>query len=1523
MKRVLLICGLLLGLGRFALAQSVDTTPNAQTGRLPSGSYFATGTDSISNYNGNVLLDIPLISLPGREISQQVRLTYNSLKWQANILGGIQHGQYTGGWRFVDPAGTLSFDDKLMDCTFGAGVWSLKVVWSDSFGSKHSFFGERAGSCDQNDAPPADLYANDGSGILLISTATQRTLNFQDGAVIDFSPTMAGLPAVFRTANGNFLKAGIASNPQPDTLGRTVSYCSNQSAPCPGDEPSDGMTYFKRYTVIAANGEPQKYYLNYEFHHALTDPYYAGDGSAATALDDWLVSIKLPNEQRYEFEYVHAQGFLTKVTLPTGATIQYVYAGCPDSGTCNDVNPEHDFLEKRILSTGTGTPGVWSYDRNTNDPARTVTMTSPDMSSVQHTFNSSGRETQTRWLEVGGAELQRVDTTWLTLGGVEMPFRKEIVATVGSQHRQTMLYYDDWFHVRQQDDSDWYSESPSPLARTIRTFDPFTTVQPLKTVEVLGWNAAASSYETESRTEYFYDEGSLSPTPSEVPNKGVPYPTRANLTRIRHFKAANEFVDETFAYDDLGNLIAHHDPLGNTTTISYVDNFSNPGYNGSTYAYPTAVTNAKSQTAGLQYHFESGVVIASTDIRQQTTWNAYDLFNRPKKITEPSGRVTEYLYDDSARRVTEDVLVSEGKHRISEVFADGLFRPIEVVQLDPAGDVHQTTQYDTSGRVVQVSTPYRNGESPGYSTMAYDGLNRTRTVSNPDNTDVHYDYLGNTVSFTDEAGVQRRQVFNGLGQLVELHEPNPTLASPQVTTYSYKANGALARAVQAPQVRTFAYNWLGQLVSENHPETGNTQYAYDAAGNLTLRHDERGIDTTYSYDALSRLLNVVYSDGTPTTTHTYDASGFTGLLTSVSTGTVDGLQNSISYSYTAAGQVSSETRSFSEIAGAFTSSYSYDFDGRLTSSTYPSGRVVMQSYASSGVYAAGRIAAITDGVTGSSLLSAITTNAAGQITSRTLGSGTIVAQSYNARNQLSHIGATQGGATLLSMDYGYTGGGAANTGRIRYRTDNIQPEHTVSYGYDSMYRLSGADGLNAAWAVHWALDPFGNRTSQTATGMAASLGNLSIGIDPVTNRNTGMTYDAAGNVLNDGLRNYTYDGEGRMNTAMNGSVRYEYDGAGRRVKTIVGSGENSRTSVAIYGITGLQSEFTTAAGSTQASSTDRLTYRVPEQTGTGVLTISASGSVLDNNRVFPFGEPWRLPAVPNDSEQFTTYTHDDQTSLDYAMARDYAGRSGRFMTPDPGHVGASIGDPQSWNAYAYAGNDPVNHVDLLGTNYTVCVWGSPRGCFEQEDDEYESLYFSSVLGSDPVLMPQPLVFPKDGFVGNIYAGTASVGQVFYSLSDAQKLGMEMSKRADASIELIEVGAAVGIAGGVAVAAAPVVGAAIVDGAAKAIGWGYGLTGGSGVVLGSYSQYPNYINAAKALGANVYNLPSPVWSMLKEFGATWTANQAFLDASIWRGQQFFLSTAPIGASGTYAQELQYLISKGITAAEWLAVRHPIK
>jgi hypothetical protein len=49
---------------------------------------------------------------------------------------------------------------------------------------------------------------------------------------------------------------------------------------------------------------------------------------------------------------------------------------------------------------------------------------------------------------------------------------------------------------------------------------------------------------------------------------------------------------------------------------------------------------------------------------------------------------------------------------------------------------------------------------------------------------------------------------------------------------------------------------------------------------------------------------------------------------------------------------------------------------------------------------------------------------------------------------------------------------------------------------------------------------------------------------------------------------------------------------------------------------------------------------------------------------------------------------------------------GRFTTPDLDNDSAldSHDDPQSWNGYAYARNNPLLYADLDGRDYAICVF---------------------------------------------------------------------------------------------------------------------------------------------------------------------------------------------------------------------------
>jgi RHS repeat-associated protein len=102
----------------------------------------------------------------------------------------------------------------------------------------------------------------------------------------------------------------------------------------------------------------------------------------------------------------------------------------------------------------------------------------------------------------------------------------------------------------------------------------------------------------------------------------------------------------------------------------------------------------------------------------------------------------------------------------------------------------------------------------------------------------------------------------------------------------------------------------------------------------------------------------------------------------------------------------------------------------------------------------------------------------------------------------------------------------------------------------------------------------------------------------------------------------------------------------------------------------------------------------------------SSSAVIARHDYLPFGE--ELFAGTGDRttaqgytgdgtrQKFTSYERDSETSLDFAQARYYSNGQGRFTRPDPWMASADEFEPQSWNCYAYVGNNPLAFTDPSG-----------------------------------------------------------------------------------------------------------------------------------------------------------------------------------------------------------------------------------
>jgi RHS repeat-associated protein len=99
----------------------------------------------------------------------------------------------------------------------------------------------------------------------------------------------------------------------------------------------------------------------------------------------------------------------------------------------------------------------------------------------------------------------------------------------------------------------------------------------------------------------------------------------------------------------------------------------------------------------------------------------------------------------------------------------------------------------------------------------------------------------------------------------------------------------------------------------------------------------------------------------------------------------------------------------------------------------------------------------------------------------------------------------------------------------------------------------------------------------------------------------------------------------------------------------------------------------------------------------------ASGKVIERHDYQPYGEEW-LPQGGTQPLRFTGKERDGETGLDYFGARYYGSKIGRFTTTDPVYTWQeNLVDPQRWNRYAYARNNPLRYTDPDGKEIALAA----------------------------------------------------------------------------------------------------------------------------------------------------------------------------------------------------------------------------
>lgn len=258
------------------------------------------------------------------------------------------------------------------------------------------------------------------------------------------------------------------------------------------------------------------------------------------------------------------------------------------------------------------------------------------------------------------------------------------------------------------------------------------------------------------------------------------------------------------------------------------------------------------------------------------------------------------------------------------------------------------------------------------------------------------------------------------------------------------------------------------------------------------------------------------------------------------------------------------------------------------------------------------------------------------------------------------------------------------------------------------------------------IDPWSNLNQRTGvTGMGSCQTEPLSAIPTTQNQlnGIGMTYDAAGNVINDGNGNQpTYDDENRIVT--DAGYSYSYDADGTRIEKAAGSSgtiywPGPSGALTETDLTGTINEEYIFFNGERIARVDRpsgtVHYYFADKLGSASLITSATGTSPTYYYYFPYGGLAGTVGSDTNHYKLTGKERDSESGLDEFGARYFTSSIGRFMTPDwaarPTSVPYAVfGDPQSLNLYSYVRNDPVSRADADGH----CFWCHFGGSDEPE-----------------------------------------------------------------------------------------------------------------------------------------------------------------------------------------------------------------
>ena len=276
----------------------------------------------------------------------------------------------------------------------------------------------------------------------------------------------------------------------------------------------------------------------------------------------------------------------------------------------------------------------------------------------------------------------------------------------------------------------------------------------------------------------------------------------------------------------------------------------------------------------------------------------------------------------------------------------------------------------------------------------------------------------------------------------------------------------------------------------------------------------------------------------------------------------------------------------------------------------------------------------------------------------------------------------------------------------------------------------------------------------------------------VVNHVPGFSYDANGDVTNDAANTYAYNVEGRPMT-VNGYGQI-FDAFDRLVESQNAGGYTSIVyspdgyKLALMNGSSVVKYMAPLAAGMQAVYTANTPagvayWRHADWLGSSRLAPTAAATCITTARTLRLARPMPRPGTTN--RNFTGQTEDTTPGLYDFLFRQQSQSQGRWLVPDPAGLAAvDITNPQTWNRYAYVGNNPLNAIDPLGLYCAISADGGTfRGCTQGAagygwgGGEWDN-WGTSPTYPDPYSSPWPLIITGIWDVlGNIGGGGGGGG----------------------------------------------------------------------------------------------------------------------------------------------------------------------